>query len=105
MAIVTALGVFLMLASLVLALRTDAVIERVTSRSLGSLAPGFAATRVGFGVYVGLVESIGVAVVGLGMSGFWSNALIMFWAGLGGFTGLSIAAIIGEVRTYRALKR
>lgn len=105
MGIVIGLGAALLLASLVLALRTDAVIDRITSRSLGTLAPGFAATRWGFAVYVGLVESIGLAVLGIGLSQRWPSTFNLFWVGSGEFVGLSIAAIAGEVRTYRALKR
>jgi hypothetical protein len=104
-AIVVGLGVALLLAGLALAVRADDVISRVTSRRLGSLAPGFAATRWGYQVYAGLVEAIGLAVLGIGWSESWPGATGLFWAGLGLFTGLSLAAIIGEVRTYRGLKR
>ncbi len=105
MNVAVGLGVALLLVSLVLALLAGAVIDRVTSRSLGTLAPGFAATRWGFAVYVGLVESIGLAVLGIGLSATRPSTFMLFWIGSGEFVGLSIAAIIGEVRTYRALKR
>ena len=99
------LGVALLLVSLGLALRSRDVINRVTSRSLGTLAPGFAATQWGYMVYVGLVQSIGLAVLGLGWSASRPSSITLFWIGSGEFVGLSIAAILGEVRTYRALKR
>jgi hypothetical protein len=99
------LGVALLLISLGLAIRSQDVINRVTSRSLGTLAPGYAATRWGYMVYVGLVQSIGLAVLGLGWSAFRPSSIELFWIGSGEFVGLSVAAIAGEVKTYRALKR
>ena len=105
MNVAVGLGVALLVVSLVLALLAGAVIDRVTSRSLGTLAPGFAATRWGFAVYVGLVESVGLAVLGIGLSATRPSTVTLFWIGSGEFVGLSIAAIVGEVRTYRALKR
>jgi len=103
--VVVGLGAALLLVSLGLAIRAKDVINRVTSRSLGTLAPGFASTPWGYAVYVGLVQSIGLAVLGLGLSAFRPSTITLFWIGLGEFVGLSIAAIAGEVRTYRALKR
>jgi len=103
--VVVALGVLLMLLSLGLAVRAKDVISRVTSRPLGTLAPGFAATRWGYAIYVGLVQSIGLALLGLGLSAYRPSTIGLFLVGAGAFVGLSIAAIAGEVRTYRALKR
>lgn len=84
----------------------DAVIRKVTSRSLGELAPGFAASPGGFKVYAALVLAIGVAVAGLGIVG-QSAALGagLLALGLAAFGVASVIAIAGEVRTYRALKR
>ncbi|HEX9475188.1 MAG TPA: hypothetical protein VGA41_00905, partial [Candidatus Dormibacteraeota bacterium] len=63
------IGALLTLAGLALLLNLggagDALIARVTSRSLGELAPGFAASRGGFRIYAILVLAIGVAVLGL----------------------------------------
>jgi len=105
MAVVIGLGVALTLVSLGLAVRAKDVISRVTSRPLGTLAPGFAATRWGYAIYVGLVQSIGLALLGLGLSAYRPSTIGLFVVGAGAFVGLSIAAIAGEVRTYRALKR
>jgi hypothetical protein len=105
-----AIGVILCVAGIVLLFNVggagDAVIRRVTSRSLGELAPGFAASRGGFKVYAALILCIGFAVAGLGIanrSAVLGVALLLF--GLAGFVAASAIAIVGEVRTYRALKR
>jgi hypothetical protein len=105
-----AIGALLTLAGLALLLNLgragDAVIAGVTSRSLGELAPGFAASRGGFRIYAILVLTIGVAVLGLGVAG--SSVAIgatLMVLGLATFVIASIVAIVGEVRTYRALKR
>ena len=84
----------------------DAVIRRVTSRSLGELAPGYAASSAGFKVYAALVIAIGVAVIGLGIadrSAALGGGLLAL--GVVAFAAASVTAIVGEVRTYRALKR
>jgi Trk-type K+ transport system membrane component len=110
MTVVLAIGVLLCGAGVVLFFNVgragDAVIRRVTSRSLGELAPGFAATRIGFKVYAALVLYVGLAVAGVGAAD-WSPWLgvALFFFGLAGFVGASGIAIVGEVRTYRALKR
>jgi hypothetical protein len=80
------------------------VTRAVTSRNLGSLEPGYAATKSGLRVYAVLVIAIGVAVAGLGvLTGAPVLGLVLFiGAGLV-FIGASIAVIAGEVRTYRAL--
>jgi hypothetical protein len=103
--VVIGLGAALLLISLGLAVGAKQVINRVTSRSLGTLAPGYAATQWGYMVYVGLVQSIGLAMLGLGLSAYRPSTILLFWIGSGEFVGLSIAAILGEVTTYRALKR
>jgi hypothetical protein len=84
----------------------DLVIRRVTSRSLGELAPGYAASPGGFKVYATLVLAVGIAVTGLEItdrSAFFGLTLML--VGIGAFVVASVIAILGEVRTYRALKR
>jgi hypothetical protein len=84
----------------------DVVIQRVTSRSLGELAPGFAATPRGFRVYAALVLTVGIVCVGLGVIGRsipLAAGLIVLGAMAFGIA--SVIAIAGEVETYRALKR
>jgi hypothetical protein len=108
--VVLVIGVLLCVAGAVLLFNVggaaDAVIRRVTSRSLGELAPGFAASHSGFKVYAALVLAIGVAVAGLGIadrSAVLGVSLLLL--GIAAFAVASVIAIVGEVRTYRALKR
>ena len=107
---VLAIGVLLVVAGLVLLLNlfgaAGFVIRRVTSRSLGELAPGFAAGRRGFRTYSTLVMAIGVLCVGLAMTARFlplGAALLVLGAMMFGIA--SVIAIAGEVETYRALKR
>lgn len=107
---VLAIGVLLCVAGITLLLNlggaADAVIRKVTSRPLGELAPGFAASRMGFRIYATLVLAIGIAVSGLGIadqSATFGGALLAL--GLIAFVAASVIAIVGEVRTYRAQKR
>jgi hypothetical protein len=84
----------------------DLVMRRVTSQPLGELAPGFAASQRGFRVYAVLVLAVGILCLGLAATA-WS---ILLGAGLlviGAltFAVASVIAIVGEVETYRALKR
>ena len=95
-----ALGAALILAGLVLATARTWVIRRVTSRSLGSLAPGFAATPGGYLVYAYLVFDLGWFVVAL-VQGF---ALLLAIT-IATFVVGTLVVLVGEVRTYRALKR
>jgi hypothetical protein len=84
----------------------DFVIKHVTSRPLGSLAPGYAASRIGFRVYAGVLAQIGLVIEGVGIAEFAPIAgAIVVAVGVIGFVVLSAVAIGGEVRTYRALKR
>jgi hypothetical protein len=84
----------------------DFVIRRVTSRSLGELAPGYAASPRGFRIYATLLLAIGIAVTGLELTDRSPIAgLIMLVAGIVVFVVASVIAIAGEVKTYRALKR
>jgi len=108
--VVLAIGVLLCVAGIALLLNlggsADAVIRKVTSRSLGELAPGFAASRRGFRIYAALVLAIGVAVTGLAvLDQSVAFGVGLLAAGLIVFVAASVIAIVGEVRTYRALKR
>jgi phosphatidylglycerophosphate synthase len=108
--LVLAIGVMLVVAGLVLLLNlfgaAELVIRRVTSRSLGELAPGFAASRRGFRTYASLILAIGILCVGLAMTARFlplGAALLVLGAMIFGIA--SVIAIVGEVETYRALKR
>ena len=82
------------------------VIKRVASQSLGTLAPGYAASRTGMAVYGLLITSIGAVLLGLGAVDTLGTAgPVLAGAGVIAFIVLSVVAIAGEVRTYRALKR
>ena len=107
---VFALGVVLSAAGLVLLFNLggagDEVIKRVTSQSLGDLAPGFASTRRGFDIYATLVLAVGVFALGLSVAGWFVpiGTSLMVLGGIA-FAGASVIAIGGEIDTYRALKR
>lgn len=107
---VLALGALLTLAGAVLLVNlfgaSDYVIGRVTSRSLGDLAPGFAASKTGFRTYATLVIAIGLVCIGLGTEA-WSGPLaaVLVIAGVTIFVIASVIAIAGEASTYRGLKR
>ena len=84
----------------------DAAIRRVTSRNLGSLAPGYAASPGGLRVYAVLLLALGVAFAGVGIAaGRPVLGFAVLVAGLAVFAIASVIAIAGEVRTYRRLKR
>ena len=106
MAIVLGLGVVLVVAGQLLFIKRTELVARVTSRSLGSLAPGYAATPKGVTVYTYLVTSLGMVLVGIGAAQ-WSAVFGGFLAvcGILAFVVFSIVAIVGEVRVFRALKR
>lgn len=107
---VLVLGGLLVLAGLVLLFNVlgagDQVIRRVTSRSLGDLAPGFAASRRGFRTYALLIVGVGVVCLGVG-SASWSASFAagLMILGVVVFAVASVIAIAGEVTTYKALKR
>ena len=108
--VVLAIGLLLVVAGLVLLLNlfgmAELVIRRVTSRSLGELAPGFAASRRGFRTYAALILAIGVLCVGLAMTDrFLPLGAALLVLGAITFGIASVIAIAGEVETYRALKR
>jgi hypothetical protein len=79
--------------------------RRVTSQPLGSLAPGYAATRSGYLNYVFLVFDLGLIVLSIYIA-TWSSAGLWFLAGsIALFLVGSVVVIFGEVVTYRGLKR
>jgi hypothetical protein len=83
-----------------------AVIRGVTSRSLGSLAPGYAASTGGFRVYAFLLGAVGAALLGLGLAAWLPLAgAVMVVAAAVAFAAGSVVAVRGEARTYRALQR
>jgi hypothetical protein len=107
---VLAIGVVLCIVGLVLQLNlfgaAGAVIQRVTSRSLGQLAPGYAASPRGFRVYAALILAVGILCVGLAMTSlFLPLAAALLVVGAATFGIASVIAIAGEIETYRALKR
>ena len=107
---VLAIGVLLCVAGIILLFNVagagNAVIRSVTSRSLGDLAPGYAASPGGFKVYAVLVLAIGVAVAGLGIADRSTVLGVgLLLVGVAVFAAGSVIAIGGEVRTYRALNR
>ena len=104
MLVVLALGIVLCAAGVVLLVNLlgagEYVIRRVTSRSLGELAPGFAASRNGFRTYAALVIAVGGLAIGIAIE----NAILIGLSAVA-FIVASAIAITGEVTTYRALKR
>jgi len=95
-----AIGLVLVVGSAALVFWQDAVTRRVTSQSLGSLAPGYAASKQGFRAYAGLVGDIGLFAIAIGYGSSWLIAASIALFVLG-----TIIVIVGEVVTYRALKR
>jgi hypothetical protein len=78
------------------------VMRHITSRYLGSLPPGYAASKGGFRVYALLIISIGLLFAGFGAAET-SVAIgaVVFFAGAAGFVVLSVLAIRGEIETSR----
>jgi hypothetical protein len=108
-AVVLVIGVVLSAAGLALLLNFlgagDFVIRRVTSRYLGDLPPGFAATRRGFRIYATLVLAVGVLCLGLGLTErLLPVAAAMLVIGAITFGVASVIAVAGEVDVYRAHK-
>ena len=106
MAVVLAIGILLTVAGLVLLFNLfgagDYAIRTVTSKYLGSLPPGFAASRRGLQVYATLLIAIGIVCIGLGVSATLlpiGAGLIVVGAVIFGIA--SVAAISGEVETSR----
>lgn len=109
MAVVLAIGILLTTAGIVLLFNLlgagDYVIRTVTSKYLGTLPPGFAASRRGFQVYATLLIAIGIVCIGLGIT----DRLLPVGAGLivvgAVIFGIgSVMAIAGEVETARGHK-
>ena len=83
----------------------DFVMRHVTRRYLGSLPPGYAASKMGFRVYAVLVISIGLLFAGFGIAETSTSlGVVVFAAGAVGFIVLSVLAIRGEIATARAPK-
>ena len=100
MAALTVIGLVLIFASAALFIAQDAMTRRVTSRPLGSLAPGYAATKLGYRLYVGLVTDLGLIALAIGLSIVW-----LMIASIAIFAVETVAVAIGEVVIYRSLKR
>ena len=80
----------------------DYVMRHLTSRYLGTLPPGFAASRQGFQVYALLVLGIGFLFMGLGVAVSAVTAgIVLIGVGLAAFAVTSVLAIRGEVETAR----
>ena len=99
MAALIAIGLVLVAGSAALVFWQDAVTRKVTSRSLGSLAPGYAASKHGYRSYAALVGDIGLFAISIGLGSAWlvvaSIALFAFGTGI---------VLFGEIATYRRLK-
>ena len=109
MAVVLAIGAVLFIAGFALLLNLfgagDYAIRRVTSRYLGTLPPGFAASKRGFRIYAVLVLAVGVLCLGLAASA-WLLPLgaALLVVGAITFGVASMVAIAGEVETARGHK-
>lgn len=82
------------------------LIRRVTSRNLGTLAPGYAASPGGMRVYAILLCGLGIAIGGVGLTPF-RPFFGLAALGVGAIVFAVATALIaaGEVRTYRALPK
>lgn len=84
----------------------DFVHRHVTSKRLGSLAPGYADTREGFAVYARLLSAIGIVFLGVAIADrFVLFGVVVLLVGLVAFLALSVVAVRGEMKIYRGLKR
>ena len=104
----TAVAALLVVGGLVLLLNVGGaanfVIRHLTSKNLGTLAPGYAASRNGFRVYAILILSIGVATAGLAVGPAAPVPGVGLLAvGAGGFVIATVVAIVGEARTFKEL--
>ena len=98
-ALISALGTGLLVN---LAGAGDYLIRHLTSRSLGSLPPGYAASKRGFQVYALVVLAIGLVFLGVGLSASAViSGLALLGVGLVAFAFSSVLAIRGEIATYR----
>jgi hypothetical protein len=81
------------------------VMRNLTSRYLGSLPPGYAASLAGFRVYALLVIAIGLLFAGFGEAeSSITVGIALFALGAVGFVVFSVVAIRGEIMTVRATK-
>ncbi|OLB93709.1 MAG: hypothetical protein AUI15_18200 [Actinobacteria bacterium 13_2_20CM_2_66_6] len=109
MAAVLAIGAVLSVVGLVLLLNLfgagDYAIRTVTSRYLGTLPPGFAASKRGFRIYAVLVLAVGILCLGLAATS-WLLPLAagLLVIGAISFGVASMVAIAGEVETARGHK-
>ena len=104
------IGGLIMLIGLVLALNLlgagTFVIRNLTSRYLGTLPPGYAASQRGFRVYALLVIAIGLLFAGFGEAETSVPiGIALFALGAVGFVVLSVLAIRGEAATVRETRR
>ena len=107
--VVLVIGVLISVAGVVLLVNlggaADYVMRHVTSRYLGTLPPGYAASRQGFQVYSLLVLGIGFLFMGLGVAASAVTAgIVLIGVGLAAFAVTSVLAIRGEVDTVRTKK-
>jgi hypothetical protein len=98
------IGSVIVLIGLVLAVNLagagDFVMRTVTNRYLGSLPPGFAASKGGFRVYALLVIAIGLLFAGFAIADTSvGTGIAIFAVGVIGFVILSVLAIRGEIAT------
>ena len=78
----------------------DFVMRNLTQRYLGSLPPGYAASKNGFRIYAALVVAIGLLFGGFGIAEVAVSAgVALFAIGALGFVVLSVLAIRGEITT------
>jgi hypothetical protein len=103
---VLVIGVLISVAGVVLLVNlagaADYVIRHLTSRYLGTLPPGFAASKQGFQVYALLVLGIGLVFLGLGVAASVVTAgIVLIGVGATGFAITSVLAIRGEIATSR----
>lgn len=108
-AAILVIGGLLTLAGIVLLLNLfgagDYVIRTVTSKYLGNLPPGFAASRRGFRVYAILVIAVGIVCVGVGLTAnLLPIAAVLIVVGAVTFGVASVLAITGEVETSRGAR-
>ena len=106
----TLLGVVIAVAGLALLLDVGGsarwLIRNLTSRSLGELAPGYAASRSGMRAYAVVLVGLGVALAGVGVAlSSPLPGLVAMGAGAVVFLAASAVVVAGEIRTYAALKR
>jgi hypothetical protein len=104
--VVLVIGLLLSAAGIVLFMNLfgagDYVIRTVTSKYLGSLPPGYAASKQGFRIYALLLLAVGLVCAGFGLTGRLlpiGAGLIVVGALIFGIA--SVVAITGEVGTAR----